>query len=566
MRSELMDDLNARLYCLLAEHYGFTTFRPLQLEAINAVLNQRDVVLILPTGGGKSLTFQLPPLVHGQLTVVITPLLALAKDQVEAANDHNIEAALWCGSLTSSATRDSLARDILDESGPLRLLYTTPESIQSSRLLDLLKTAHESSKRICCVAIDEAHACVSWGREFRQSYLSLGSTLAKSFRGVPLLAVTASATPTMRQEIINILHLKDPHLLMGSCNRPELEFRVRFKELMGDGSERAVIEEAIAFVKQRTVMDSGIVYCRLRKTCEAVADAFVSAGIDAAAYHAGLDHSKRHRAQQEWKEGAIQVVVATVAFGMGVDKSDVRWVLHMDPPTSLEGLYQEAGRGGRDGQPACCVVCTSRQDLKLMAKFTASKAAGMAAYVYENRCRRAMLLEHFGELGMKCDASGRGDMLCDVCSDPQSVAQALNKLQPIDASAGKGRPMGPGRSVECDENNVLRVGRNNMSRSSMFPLTTAANAGAYHAQGTCTIKEKNSIETGLKSDCRATARHLRHALHATTTTTSLGQKSMKTVSNASVKCSLRETTDTYPLLKRKLPFKPPRPKSARDVE
>jgi len=198
------------------------------------------------------------------------------------------------------------------------------------------------------------------------------------------------------------------------------------------------------------------------------------------------------------------------------------------------------------------VVCASRHDLQLMAKFT-GKAAGLAAYVYENRCRRAMLLEHFGEYGMKCDASGRGDMLCDFCSDPHSVVQALNKLQPIGASAGKSRLMGPGRSGECDENDVP-VGRKN----SVFPLTNAANADAYPGEGTCTTKEK-------KSDCRATARHLRHALHATT---SLGQRSLKIASNASVKCSLRSnpTTDTYLLLKRKLPFKPPRPKSPKGVE
>lgn len=548
-----MDDLDGRLHSLLAEHYGFTAFRPLQLEAIRAVLDQRDVLLILPTGGGKSLTFQLPPLVHGRLTIVITPLLALAKDQVEAANDRNIEAGLWCGSVTSASARDTLARDILDESGSLRLLYTTPESIQSSRLLDLLKTVHEVSRKICCVAVDEAHACVAWGRDFRQSYLSLGSTLQKALPGVPQLAVTATATPNMRQEIMNILQLNDPLTLLGTCNRPELEFAVKFKELMGgNGGNCAVIDEAIAFVKRRK-LDSGIVYCRLRKTCETVADAFVSADIDAAPYHAGIDHSKRQRVQREWKEGAIQVVVATVAFGMGVDKSDVRWVLHMDPPSSLEGLYQEAGRGGRDGQPACCVVYASHQDLQHMAKLT-GKADKLAAYVYGNSCRRAMLLEHFGESRMKC-CPERGDLLCDVCNDPGSVNEALNKLQSLNASIKPNKQIDSFSSIEGNEND-----EKNSNRGLTRPLSLKG----------LVKRKQNDSQPSPHSDCKATARQLRHALHAT-----LGQHGRASVprtntlggSGGTVRQVTRSLTEVGSgLPKRRLPFKPPRPKSPKAAD
>ena len=305
---------DADLHHLLHAHFGYETFRPLQLTAMSSLLSGQDVLLILPTGGGKSLTFQLPAVLRNQISIIVTPLLALAQDQVEIANDlHDIEAASW-SSQVSDSRKASLTQEIIADDGSLRLLYVTPEALHTEKLIDVLTTAH-TANRLCCFAVDEAHCCSTWGHDFRPSYLSLGDVRAK-LPGLPVIAVTATATPHVQSSIVSLLNLHTPRVLVGSFNRPNLQFNVVHKELLGDGSKQAVLQEAVWFILNRPASgESGIVYCRLRTTCDEVASALRDADIDAASYHAGLDITRRSRVQQDWKDGGYAVVVATIAFG-----------------------------------------------------------------------------------------------------------------------------------------------------------------------------------------------------------------------------------------------------------
>jgi len=495
---------NARLNSLLSLHFGYDAFRPLQLNAIKTILSGKDCLLVLHTGGGKSMTFMLPAVASEKISVIVTPLLALAKDQVENANDNDIEAASW-SSQTSEKQKAALARELVSEEGSLRLLYTTPESLQSERLLDILTTAH-ASNRLCMLAVDEAHAVSEWGHDFRPSYLTLQG-FRSAFPGLPCLAVTATATPRVRTSIINYLGLTSPNVLLGSFNRPNLQFFVMYKEILisqrkeqellkkpkmkkpmltacaspppppprldensinaatnadTDAPQERQVEdsekyfdhdsdsdsdttsnsdpvtaEVISFIKDRP-NQCGIIYCRLRTTCDHVASALCSADIDAASYHAGLDPERRFKVQNDWKTDSIAVVVATIAFGMGIDKADVRFVVHIDPPASLEGLYQEAGRGGRDGQPAVSLVFSSNEDLKKAQRMEKGERVGataaVAEYLQQAGCRRQALLAHFSEKRGPC-SSKDGEEFCDYCKSPGRVASQLRKVEEINNAA-----------------------------------------------------------------------------------------------------------------------------------
>lgn len=427
MAIQASDDtaLERKLQAILELYFGYNVFRPRQLEAIKATLAGIDVLLILPTGGGKSLTFQLPPLVTHQVTIVVTPLLALAYDQVQGLLHSSEVAAVSWTSNTSESQKDSISRDVVSPDGSYQLLYTTPESLGTERLLTVLQEAHAAGK-LCSLAIDEAHACVEWGHDFRPSYLKLGE-LRRRLPGLPCIAVTATATPDVRCHILTTLCMENPLTLVSSFNRPELQFSVAYKETIGDGSETAVKASLVSFIHHRPAT-TGIVYCRKRSTCDEVAKALQDADIDAAAYHAGLDGSRRTKVQREWKEGGLDVIVATISFGMGVDMRTVRWVVHVDPPASLEGFYQEAGRAGRDGQRAESLMYVSDEDLRKAAKmergFRSGATTAVAEYAQAPACRRQVLLRHFHEKRGPCSAEA-GEELCDYCADPRKVRAGL---------------------------------------------------------------------------------------------------------------------------------------------
>ncbi|EFN51104.1 hypothetical protein CHLNCDRAFT_55365 [Chlorella variabilis] len=399
--------LRAGLARVMMQHWGHAEFRPLQAEAVAATLGGKDVLLILPTGGGKSLAFQLAPLYRNQFTVVVTPLLALARDQARIAGgglpvngcvERGIEAAAW-SSETPEHVKARLERELLAdlEDGSLSLLYTTPESLQMERLREVLKAAH-SCGRLCSFAIDEAHAVSEWGHDFRPSYLTLGQ-LRGDFPGVPLIAATATATAAVRRSIAGALGLRAPLLLQGSFNRPNLCYEVRHKELVGDGSREAALQRQLLpgaappLVCELTPHagratqpgtgapssspcprrgQCGIVYARLRATCDWLAAALGEAEVECAAYHAGKDSQQRNKIQSGWMDGDYEIVCATIAFGMGIDKGDVRFV--------------------------------------------------------EPRCRRRALLAHFGEQRSGGCSAQRGEGVCDYCRDPKRVLHCLAVL------------------------------------------------------------------------------------------------------------------------------------------
>jgi RecQ family ATP-dependent DNA helicase len=426
---------NDALDAALREHWGVAAFRPLQREACRAVLAGRDVLLVLATGSGKSLCFQLPAAAAGRVAVVVTPLLALARDQVQAALDGGLDAAEWT-STTPEPRRARLAAELADADASLRLLYTTPESLAKPELFEALRVAHAAG-RLACLAVDEAHCVCAWGHDFRPAYLALGDA-RRALPGLPVIAVTATATPEVRRGIAEALALRPgaTDTLLGSFDRPNLALRVVHKELLGGGGgggERAAALTALAAFAAARPGASGIVYARLRADADAVADALSDSGVEAAAYHAGLDAGRRARVQRDFMGGGIDVVCATVAFGMGIDKPDVRYVLHFDAPASLEGYYQEAGRAGRDGAPAECVLFAADAELRRLAALErgggrAGGAAGVASYLQGGGCRRAALLAHFGERRGAC-TPGAGEAACDACADPAGARRALARLE-----------------------------------------------------------------------------------------------------------------------------------------
>ncbi|KAK9831876.1 hypothetical protein WJX81_004403, partial [Elliptochloris bilobata] len=332
------------------------------MEAVKAILQGLDVLLVLPTGGGKSLTYQLPALTSPSgFAVVISPLIALAKDQVEDCLDRDIDAALW-NSETDEVVKTRLVQDISCSEPATKVLYTTPESLAMPRLLDALKEA-AAAGCLTLFGVDEAHCVSQWGHDFRPAYLALAS-LRSNFPDVPILALTASCTPAVRHSILDVLCMGASAVkLQASANRPNIAYEVRYKELVG--SQDDLLRDLLEFIRAAPGA-CGIVFARLRKTCDWLAGMLCDADIDAAAYHAGRDAAQRLRTQRDWTQGATNVVVATVAFGMGIDKADVRWVVHWDAPGSLEALYQESGRAGRDGLPSRSIVYVSHAELQQM--------------------------------------------------------------------------------------------------------------------------------------------------------------------------------------------------------
>ncbi|HET6485055.1 MAG TPA: ATP-dependent DNA helicase RecQ, partial [Spirochaetia bacterium] len=319
----------------LKQHFGFAGFRPHQSEIVQAVLRGKDVFASLPTGGGKSLCYQLPAVMRDGLTLVVSPLISLMKDQVDGAREDGIPAAFLNSTLSSDESRETW-RELA--SGSIRLLYASPErlSIPAFR-------ASLARFGLALIAVDEAHCISEWGHEFRPDYRSLG-LLRAEFPEVPIAAFTATATPHVQDDVIQLLGLKSPFVVRASFDRPEIFYRVRSRE--GDGDA-----QVLQFIR-RHGGEPGIVYRGTRKAVERTAEFLTAAGEDAVAYHAGLEDKLRRSRQERFRKDQVMVVVATIAFGMGIDKPNVRWVVHADLPRSIEGYYQETGRAARDGEDA----------------------------------------------------------------------------------------------------------------------------------------------------------------------------------------------------------------------
>ncbi len=399
-----------KLSQLLKRTFGYDTFRPLQREIIEATLAGQDVFALLPTGGGKSLCFQLPALARPGLTVVVSPLIALMKDQVDALQASGVAATFLNSTLGAEESRARL-RGL--HRGEYKLLYAAPE-----RLMLEGWVANLQAWQVNCLAIDEAHCVSEWGHDFRPEYRQL-ATLRAALPGIPVMALTATATERVRADIITHLQLRAPATFVASFNRPNLTYRVIPKD--------EPLKQIIAFVRLRE-HESGIIYCASRAAAERVAESLAGRGFAARPYHAGLTGDERAANQESFLRDDTRIICATIAFGMGINKPNVRWIIHHDLPKNIEGYYQETGRAGRDSLPGDCLLLFSAGDVAKQTHFldeitdeqeqqvARGQLRQIVHYAESAGCRRAELLAYFGET-FPLDHCGA----CDNCLEPRDT-------------------------------------------------------------------------------------------------------------------------------------------------
>ncbi|EJK44405.1 hypothetical protein THAOC_37057 [Thalassiosira oceanica] len=477
------EEMYNKALALLRQTFQHQSLRNLQDRAVRGALQKKSQIIVLATGGGKSLCYQLPALVSGHnfkaniradqssVTIVITPLIALMLDQVNNLNQRGVRTAAYISSSQTAKEKnlilnrlrcDAKGRSSRTESDriiPIKLLYCTPELIETERFRAILIKLHRM-KRLQMFAVDEAHCLSTWGHDFRKSYRKL-TWLRQTFPSVPVLAATGTATAKVIDDIRDVLKLdrRSCQLLMGSFNRPNISYEVRFKDSLNAKKSKGALLDLIGEVRSQhegaKEPRSGIIYVHKREDCEAIAKEIRTTEISCLAYHAGLKDAERAETQKKWTEGTCQVVVATVAFGMGVDLPHVRYVIHWTMAKSLEGFYQESGRGGRDGREAKSIVYFSKDDASLFAflvkKNAERKASKEGAGVQQQRadqlveiesmarycqiagCKRQFVLAHFGET---IDAATVCKKTCDYCRNPGKVSREIQASECMSAVVG----------------------------------------------------------------------------------------------------------------------------------
>ena len=404
----------------LKHYFGFDKFKGDQEAIILSLMEGHDTFVLMPTGGGKSLCYQLPSLIMEGTAIVISPLIALMKNQVDVINGMSEDGTV--AHYLNSSLNKSAIQQVMDNvrSGKTKLLYVAPESLNKEEYVEFLKSIH-----ISFYAIDEAHCISEWGHDFRPEYRNIRPTINK-IGNAPVIALTATATDKVRTDIKKSLGIMDAHEFKSSFNRANLYYEVRPKT-------NDVDKQIIKFIRQHEGK-SGIIYCLSRKKVEELAEVLKANNIKAAPYHAGLDSATRSQTQDDFLMERIDVIVATIAFGMGIDKPDVRFVIHYDIPKSLEGYYQETGRAGRDGGEGLCIAFYAQKDLKKLEKFMEGKPVAeqdigrqllqeTAAYAESSVCRRKMLLHYFGEEYPHDNCHN-----CDNCLHPKEKIEAGNAV------------------------------------------------------------------------------------------------------------------------------------------
>lgn len=415
------------LYASLKKYFGFTKFKGLQEEVIKSILAGKNTFVVMPTGGGKSLCYQLPALMQEGTSIVVSPLIALMKNQVDALRALSSEEGV-AHVLNSSLNKTEVKRVKSDiESGITKLLYVAPESLTKEEYVQFLNT-----QKISFLAIDEAHCISEWGHDFRPEYRNLKSIIQRIGDNIPIIGLTATATPKVQEDILKNLSMPDANTFKASFNRPNLYYEIRPKT-------KNIDADIIRFVKQNEGK-SGIIYCLSRKRVEELAQALQVNGVKAVPYHAGLDGKTRVKHQDMFLMEDVDVVVATIAFGMGIDKPDVRFVIHNDIPKSIESYYQETGRAGRDGGEGHCLAFYSYKDIEKLEKFMSGKPVAeqeighallqeVVAYAETSISRRKFILHYFGE--EFDNETGEGGMLDDNMRHPKKKIEAQNEAKQL---------------------------------------------------------------------------------------------------------------------------------------
>ncbi|MBX7226158.1 MAG: DNA helicase RecQ [Chitinophagales bacterium] len=407
----------------LKHYFGFENFKGNQEKVIRSILSGNDTFVIMPTGGGKSLCYQLPALLSEGTAVVISPLIALMKNQVDLVRSYSSIDNI-AHFLNSSLNKQQIkqVKDDITE-GKTKILYVAPESLVKEENIDFLK-----SIKISFVAVDEAHCISEWGHDFRPEYRRIRKMVDGIEDNIPIMALTATATPKVQSDIIKTMHMENPQVFISSFLRENLSYEIRPKQ----GKENT-IKDIIRYIKTEGGR-SGIIYCLSRKSTEEIAEVLTVNGINAAAYHAGLDGQVRTQRQDAFLMEELDVIVATIAFGMGIDKPDVRFVIHYDIPKSLENYYQETGRAGRDGLAGHCIAYFSYKDIEKLEKFMRDKPVAereignqhlmeVEAYVESGECRKQFILHYFGE-----DLKDPCGNKCDNCSKPKEKREAKDDI------------------------------------------------------------------------------------------------------------------------------------------